>query len=98
MNQIVDNINKESQVRAMLGLAKDDTRLIFRCSAAVSPRVLVDLHGSKWDLVHGCGWVAILPRVAGNLVRYSAPNLSDLVVFYREFDLAKWRKGGSNAQ
>ena len=83
----------------MLGLRADDKRGIFRLSEAVNPRVLIDLHGTKWDIEHGCGWISIQPRIAGsynNLLRLSAANLSDLVVFYGESDLAEWRKGNRN--
>lgn len=94
-----DLVNKVNEVRAMLGLPLDDKRLIFRLSEAVNPRVLIDLHGNKWDIEHGCGWIAIQPRMAGsynNSLRITAANLSDLVVFYRESDLAQWRKGNRN--
>lgn len=94
-----DLINKVHEVRAMLGLPVDDKRGIFRLSEAVNPRVLIDLHGNKWDIEHGCGWIAIQPRIArsyNNLLRLAAANLSDLVVFYRESDLAEWRKGNRN--
>lgn len=92
-----DLINKVHEVRAMLGLRVDDKRGIFRLSEAVNPRVLIDLHGTKWDIEHGCGWISIQPRIArsyNNLL--TAANLSDLVVFYRESDLAEWRKGNRN--
>lgn len=100
MTSAYDLVNKEQEARAMLGLPVGDNRLIFRCSAAVNPKVLIDLYGNKWDVAHGCGWVSIQPRIGyfGQILGRSAANLSDLVVFYRESDLAEWRKGGNNAK
>jgi hypothetical protein len=86
-----DIVLKKQQVRAMLGLAIDDMRMLFRASASINPRVLIDCYGNKWDIIYGCGWVSIHRR--GSNLRVTAANLSDIVVFYKESELIEWRKG-----
>ena len=91
---------KLADIRAMLGLSDLEDRVICRASGSVNPRVVVDYHNHKWDITYGVGWIAISVRPFPPYFKSSTKvgsNLSDLVVFYRESELAKWRKGGSNA-
>lgn len=91
--------NKLSTIRAMLGLSHLDNRVVCRASSSVNPRVVVDYHNHKWDITYGVGWVAIANRPIPpewRIISMVGSNLSDLVVFYKESELAEWRKGQNN--
>jgi len=98
---LADYEQKLIDIRAMLGLSHLDDRVVCRASGSTNPRVIVDCHNHKWDITYGVGWVAITVRLFPP--KFESPSrvgshLSDLVVFYRESELALWRKGQINAQ
>lgn len=89
--------DKRRQILAMLEISLGDCRLICVATSAVKPKILNDYEGNQWEVTYGKGFVSIKPKDwKKSLVFYTGFHLSDLVVFYKESELAEWRKGQNN--